>query len=380
MKKIWYLFLVACFIIGLSGCSGNNDKTDTVGTEITPAEKALTPTEEETTPTDSLPEKQEITVTPAADNSSAEVTEIKEGSIMDIEYESKAIATNVVGDKSLRKFYIYLPPSYETSEKKYPVVYFLHGYGDSPNGFLMSYKNSLDKEFSNGAKEFILVALDGNNKSGGSFYVNSPVAGNWEDYVVEEVVAYMDQNYRTIADSASRGMSGYSMGGFGALYLALRHPDVFNSTMVFCPGVFAEDDLDSVLLSWQSWFDVKRSYAQAFSPDQNNTKFYGNIISDADIEAKNTVWKNWMDGYSNWGQKLEDYLALNTPLAAIEINYSEADSFSWIPGGCQYLAELMKEKNISYTINKFDGGHIVPRNAMEVNFVPFFGEHLTYDE
>jgi S-formylglutathione hydrolase FrmB len=236
----------------------------------------------------------------------------------------------------------------------------------------------LDQQFKNSEKEFILVALDGNNNTGGSFYVNSPVIGNWEDYVTTEHVSYIEDKYRTIAESNSRGIAGYSMGGFGALYCSLRHPDIFSSTLVFCPGIFAENDLDAVMDSWKGWDDVKKCYAQAFSPDTTNTKDYGNILTDSDIEAKNSVWKNWMDGYSNWNTKVDDYLALNNPLKSIMITYSQEDYFKWIPGGCEYLNQILKDKNVNYSTDQFAGGHIVPDDAIEKYFVPFFGENLSY--
>lgn len=357
MKKIAYLLFLLLCTIGLIGCSKSKKTVDVNSDNST---KASDEKEEES-------KDEKVTLAPDA-----------KGEVVEVKIESNAIAKNIIEDNATRSIYVYLPPSYNSSKKNYPVVYFLHGYGDSTQSFMNDYQPKLDEAFKGGAQEFILVALDGNNKSGGSFYVNSPVMGNWEDYVVEEVVSYIDKNYRTIAKSDSRGLSGYSMGGFGALYLALRHPDVYNSSLVFCPGVFAEEDLGDVINSWVGWTDVNLSYAQAFSPDVNNKAEYGNILTDSDVKAQNKVWSDWMSGYSNWDQKLEDYLALNKPLKSIMINYSNGDSFSWIPSGCEYLMKLMDEKKISYSSNVFDGGHIVPQDAVEKYFVPFFGKNLTY--
>ncbi len=63
----------------------------------------------------------------------------------------------------------------------------------------------------------IVVTAPGQHRFGGSFYVNSPVTGNWEDLIVTDIVGYVDTHYRTLAQSASRGIAGYSMGGYGAL-------------------------------------------------------------------------------------------------------------------------------------------------------------------
>ncbi len=366
MRKIGCFLLVSILSFGVIGCS--TKEKDTNSSDITNVVNEAV----SVSPTKAPHATKAPVITKAAD----EV--FTEGSVVEVEIESEAIAKNIIGDNATRKVYVYLPPSYQGGNKKYPVVYFMHGYGDSSKGFMNSYKDKLDKEFNDDAKEFILVAFDGNNKTGGSFYVNSPSSGNWEDFSVNEVVNYIDSNYRTIADCNSRGIAGYSMGGFGALYLGMRHPDLFNSVLVYCPGVCRDDEFDIMLASWNGWSDVKRSYAQAFSPDVNNTQFYGNIIKDSDVEEKNAVWEDWMNGYCNWEQKVDDYLALNTPLKSIMIAYCPEDVFSWIPSGCEYLAGLYKKKDVNYSTYIFSGGHIVPTDAIETNFVPFFGENLTY--
>jgi S-formylglutathione hydrolase FrmB len=243
---------------------------------------------------------------------------------------------------------------------------------------MTTFASKFDEQFAGSDKEFILVALDGNTMAGGSFYVNSKASGNWEDYVIDELVSYIDENYRTIATADSRGISGYSMGGFGALYISLRHPDTFSSTLVFCPGIFADNDLEAVLRTWSGATDVKKTYAQAFSPNLKDTKNYGNIIQDSDIKAKNQVWKDWMNGYSNFDQKIKDYLALKKPLKSIMINYSEKDYFDWIPRGCEDLIDQLEENGINHSSNTFIGGHIVPYDAVKMYFVPFFSENLNY--
>ena len=74
----------------------------------------------------------------------------------------------------------------------------------------------------------IVVLPNGANKYRGSFYANSITMGNWEDFIVRDVVGYVDGHYRTLASPAHRGIAGHSMGGYGALTLGFRHPDVFS--------------------------------------------------------------------------------------------------------------------------------------------------------
>lgn len=70
-----------------------------------------------------------------------------------------------------------------------------------------------------------------------------PVTGNWEDFVINDVVNYVDQNFRTIQKVQARGIAGHSMGGFGALNIAMRHPDIFSCVYGMSPGLFDNNGL-----------------------------------------------------------------------------------------------------------------------------------------
>jgi enterochelin esterase-like enzyme len=85
-------------------------------------------------------------------------------------------------------------------------------------------------------RPFILVISDQRTTYDGSFYSNSELFGNWEDFTVEDLVKYMDNNYKTLASATSRGITGHSMGGYGALKLAMKHPEVFGSVYALSPG------------------------------------------------------------------------------------------------------------------------------------------------
>ncbi|MEW6404561.1 MAG: alpha/beta hydrolase-fold protein, partial [Chloroflexota bacterium] len=164
------------------------------------------------------------------------------GSFNLVKIESAALANNLIGEKTERTINVYLPPNYGASTKRYPVVYFLPGFEDTTMG--VSMPKSVDALIETGKiQEMIIVIVPGKNLLGGSFYVNSPATGNWEDFVVQEVVGYVDSHYRTVAQSGSRGISGHSMGGFGALNIAMLHPDVFGAVYSFSPGLFDENGL-----------------------------------------------------------------------------------------------------------------------------------------
>ncbi|MGH9444523.1 MAG: alpha/beta hydrolase [Terriglobia bacterium] len=121
-----------------------------------------------------------------------------------------------------------LPANYNATQGRYPSLYFLHGLFENYHAWDENGgKDVLDgllKEGRIGA--FLVILPDADN----SFYVNSyDGKDRYEDFFIQELVPYIDRTYRTIPDSRARGISGLSMGGYGSLHLAMRHPDVFGS-------------------------------------------------------------------------------------------------------------------------------------------------------
>ena len=84
-----------------------------------------------------------------------------------------------------------------------------------------------DAAMADGAREVIMVMPDAFNKYGGSMYSNSPAIGDWESWIVRDLVSYIDANYSTIGKPGSRGLSGHSMGGYGTLRIGMKYPGIF---------------------------------------------------------------------------------------------------------------------------------------------------------
>ena len=142
---------------------------------------------------------------------------------------SKALAGNLLGDPTTRTYSVLLPPSYGTSDKRYPVVYVLHWYTGknySMVGPMLAPYMTLLREGK--VQEMIFVFPDASNKLGGSQYLSSPTIGDYETYLTQELVDLVDATYRTIPDRSSRGVTGCSMGGDGSMGLALKYPNVFS--------------------------------------------------------------------------------------------------------------------------------------------------------
>jgi S-formylglutathione hydrolase FrmB len=124
------------------------------------------------------------------------------------------------------------PDSYKTG-KNFPVVYLLHGAGGNYAEWakkVPGIKNLADQY------QFIIVCPDGNVTS---WYFDSPVDPEWkyETYVAKELVSYIDEHYKTIAEKKGRAITGLSMGGHGALYLAIKHQDVYGAVGSMSGGV-----------------------------------------------------------------------------------------------------------------------------------------------
>ena len=146
-----------------------------------------------------------------------------------------SLAGNLLGDADRQEAFVYLPPGYDDSDARYPVLYLLHGVLDSPEVWVepvydgMTIQSTMDSLI--GAGEIgpaIVVMPNGRNAYGGSYYANSPVSGNWADFIARDLVAHVDGEYRTLAKRESRAIFGHSMGGLGAIRLSMDHPEVFS--------------------------------------------------------------------------------------------------------------------------------------------------------
>lgn len=133
-----------------------------------------------------------------------------------------------------RKYAVYLPPCYETSQRSYPVLYLLHGAGDDQTGWVQfgEVQHIADKAINSGmATPMIIVMPDANTGKRG--YVND-VKGEWlyEDFFFQEFIPFIEKTYRAKPDKHYRAIAGLSMGGEGTFIYALHHPELFSAA---CP-------------------------------------------------------------------------------------------------------------------------------------------------
>jgi enterochelin esterase-like enzyme len=160
----------------------------------------------------------------------------KQGTVEHIKVHGKALEGNLEKDSPDRDVFIYLPPGYAANgTQRYPVVYMLHGYGLTAERWMSFSKmvDAMDKDISAGtAKGMIIVNPDAYTLYNGSMYSSSPTTGDWESYIADDLVSYVDGHYRTLANRASRGLGGHSMGGYGTIRIGMKRPDVFSSMYI----------------------------------------------------------------------------------------------------------------------------------------------------
>ena len=147
---------------------------------------------------------------------------------------SPALAGNPLGDPAERSLSVYLPPQYAAGSERFPAVYFLHGFSGSGTAWLNTAAFSpnvperLDALIAAGSIPPVIgVFVDGWTALGGSQWINSEAIGRYRDYLARDVVAHVDAALRTVPNAAARAVVGKSSGGYGALVMACRHPEVF---------------------------------------------------------------------------------------------------------------------------------------------------------
>ncbi len=156
---------------------------------------------------------------------------------------SEALKGNLEGDPGERQVTVYLPPSYAKSpQRRYPVLYLLHGYTDSDDRWFgrmgkhfVDVPSAADKAFVAGSREMIIVMPNAYTRYQGSMYSNSATTGDWETFIAKELVAWTDAHYRTLAKRESRGLAGHSMGGYGTVRIGMKQPGVFQSLYAMSP-------------------------------------------------------------------------------------------------------------------------------------------------
>lgn len=192
-------------------------------------------------------------------------------------FDALSMKSNILNGE--RKYAVYLPPDYESSNRSYPVLYLLHGAGDDQTGWVQfgEVLRITDKAIKEGkATPMVIIMPDANTGKRG--YFNS-VKGDWryEDFFFEEFMPHVEKKYRIKSEKRFRAISGLSMGGGGTFMYALRHPELFSSA---CPlsayiGALSLDDFKARLKNNNEEYDD--SLVKAYYENHNALSLIQNL-------------------------------------------------------------------------------------------------------
>jgi enterochelin esterase-like enzyme len=316
----------------------------------------------------------------------------------------KSLEKNVTGESPDRSVFVYLPPGYDASpDKKFPVVYLLHGIADTNDVWLQEWRKNtagygtipalMDKGIAEGRfGEMIIVMPDQRTKAFGSFYVNSTATGNWEDFTAKDLVSFVDGKYRTLADSKSRGIAGHSMGGYGAITLGMKHPEIFSVVYGMNPAIVGwskdltlDNPAFSNVLSAKSLDELipKGIYsagvvtlAQAFSPNPNRPPFY----SDFPFTNVNGKLQPFEPAFSRWEENfpvkmVQKYRANLMKLRGLRFDSGYEDEYLFIPANSRALSAELTGNGIEHIFEEYNGDH---RNRLHGRTGRFYTEVLPY--
>ncbi len=318
------------------------------------------------------------------------------GTVERIKVHGKSLEGNLEGDSPDRDVSIYFPASYASEEtRRYPVIYMLHGFTDSDDkwfGFTKHWINLpaiLDKTFGEpGTREMIVVMPNAFTCYQGSMYSNSATTGNWEDFIVRELVSYIDAHYRTLPQAASRGLAGHSMGGYGALRIGMRHPEVFSSVYVLSACCMAVPDTGIAAGSKkaeaikdpaqvdQADFMTKATLASAaaWSPDPQNPPLYL-ALPTKDSELQPAVIAKW---HANAPLSMIDqYIGNLRQMKGLAIDAGDRDE--GIAAHTRDLDRVLTSYHIPHQFEIYEGDHLNHiADRVETQLIPFFSSQLAF--
>lgn len=303
--------------------------------------------------------------------------------------DSEALRGNLLGDPTVRRLPVYLPPQYaEDPTRRFPVAYYLAGYGGwgglklQEKAFEPTLVEQLDEWMQDGRVAPMLIAFpDAFTRFGGAQYRNSPAAGRVLDYLCDEVVAAVDSQLRTLPGRNHRAVLGKSSGGYGALWAVMQRPDVFgvcastagdaafDLTMVHdvaklaqqCyrhggPETFVRQTLSKRKRSGDEFVALMvLACAQAYSPNPTVPEIWCDLPIDWQTgHWKPEVWQRWLD--ADPVQLVAKHQEALRSLRYLLIDAGTSDEWA-LDVAARRLVHTLRAHNIACEHEEFDGGH-----------------------
>jgi enterochelin esterase family protein len=304
--------------------------------------------------------------------------------------ESAALRANPLGDPAARRIAVWLPPSYaREAERLYPVIYWLAGYAATGEMLFQGgpwqpgLGARLDRLVDEGLMgEAIVVAPDGFTRWGGGQYLDSPASGAYETHLTSEVVPEIDRRFRTRATRDARGIGGKSSGGFGALVLAMRHPDLFAAVASHAGDMYFElsvlPDVGRAARALRRHGGVAGFLAQlgpsepmrpddftaimmlalaaSYSPDPARP---GGVALPFDVdtgEIDEAVWRRWKQHDPVEMVRAPAHAEALQRMKLLYLDAGTRDEHN-LDLGARILASRLRALGVDFVHQEFDGGH-----------------------
>ncbi|MGI8811345.1 MAG: alpha/beta hydrolase [Pyrinomonadaceae bacterium] len=306
----------------------------------------------------------------------------KQGTVHFLKHESAVLRGNAPGDPHVRDLIVYTPPGYESSSERYAAVFCLTGFTGrgkmllNDNAFSPNLAERMDQLIASEViRPMIAVMPDCFTYYGGSQYINSTATGNYENYLTQEIVPFVDANFRTTAERDSRAVMGKSSGGYGALIMGLRHADIFglvcstagDAYFELCyPGDFAKafraikEDPAGFMKNF--WAEEKKSkdfhaalnvigMSACYSP---NGIHFDLPFDLATGEIREDVWKRWLA--HDPVRLVEKYVENLMSLRLLYLDAGTRDEYA-LDIGARVLSKRLSYFAIPHFHEEFDDGH-----------------------
>ena len=244
--------------------------------------------------------------------------------------ESLSVKSQILGKEV--EYSVYFPPDYETSSRRYPVLYLLHGYSDDETGWTQfgEVKAIADRQISKDEMTSMIIVMP---DAGISWYINS-YDGKvlYEDFFVKELIPFIDTNYRTRTDRQYRAVAGLSMGGHGTLILSMKHPDLFSAAAPLSAAVWTDAEVTGM-------------------PEENWSRGIG-LVYGKDLKGKDRLGAHFQ---KNSGVALVN--SLNTDDLKKVRYYIDCGDKDFLIKGNMALHSVMIDKKIPHEFRVREGVH-----------------------
>jgi enterochelin esterase-like enzyme len=322
------------------------------------------------------------------------------GTLERITVHGRALEGNLEGDSPDRPVVVYLPPSYtKDTTRRYPVLYFLHGYTATAEAYVKSLAvpDSIDRAIAAGDREMIVVIPDAFTKYSGSMFSNSPTIGDWETFIARDLTEFIDKRYRTIASRDGRGLAGHSMGGYGTMRIGMKQPGSFAAlyAMSSCclmndpaargagPGPRGDnaaargagagrgDGRGAGAGRGGGMANALSAQAAAWAPNTKTPPYFDLPTKDGEIQP--LIAARWIANSPL--VMVDQYVPALRSMRAIALDIGNQDPFV---GTNTQLAESLTRLGVTHTFEVYDGDHGNRiRERFESQVLRFFSQHLS---